>query len=69
MTAKPWQNSSGCNDPTAYAATRPTEEEIQVSKLVKAIKAVAKLSVMRSSTGWSSGTGVREKLTGRRHNE
>lgn len=43
MTAKPWQNSSGCNDPTAYAATRPTEEEIQVSKLVKAIKAVAEL--------------------------
>lgn len=40
---KPWQNSSGCNDPTAYAATRPTEEEIQVSKLVKAIKAVAEL--------------------------
>lgn len=41
--SKPWQNSSGCNDPTAYAATRPTEEEIQVSKLVKAIKAVAEL--------------------------
>lgn len=40
---KPWENSSGCNDPTAYAATRPTEEEIQVSKLVKAIKAVAEL--------------------------
>lgn len=41
--AKPWQNSSGCNDPTAYAATRPTEEEIQVGKLVKAVKAVSDL--------------------------
>lgn len=40
---KPWQNSSGCNDPTAYAATRPTAEEIEVSKLVKAIRAVAEL--------------------------
>lgn len=40
---KPWQNSSGCNDPTAYAATRPTEEEIQVGKLVKAVKAVSEL--------------------------
>lgn len=40
---KPWQNSSGCNDPTAYAATRPTEEEIRVSKLVKALRAVAEL--------------------------
>jgi hypothetical protein len=41
--AKPWQNSSGCNDPTAYAATKPTEEEIQVGKLVKAIKTVSEL--------------------------
>lgn len=40
---KPWQNSSGCNDPTAYAATKPTEEEIQVGKLVKAIKTVSEL--------------------------
>jgi hypothetical protein len=41
--AKPWQNNSGCNDPTAYAATKPTEEEIQVGKLVKAVKAVSDL--------------------------
>ena len=41
--AKPWENKSGCKDPTAYAATRPTEEEIQVAKLVKAVKAVAEL--------------------------
>lgn len=41
--SKPWENSSGCKDPTAYAATRPTEEEVQVSKLVKAIKVVTEL--------------------------
>ena len=41
--AKPWQNKSGCNDPTAYEAMKPTEEEIQVSKLVKAIRSVAEL--------------------------
>lgn len=40
---KPWENKLGCKDPTAYAATRPTEEEIQVSKLVKAVKSVADL--------------------------
>ena len=43
--AKPWQNSSGCNDPTAYAATKPiTEEEKQVADLVKLIKTMAHLS-------------------------
>ena len=41
--AKPWENKSGLPDPTAYAATRPTEEEIQVSKLVKALKVIAEL--------------------------
>ena len=43
MMGKPWQNQSGCNDPTAYAATRPTEEEIQVGKLVKAMRIMAEL--------------------------
>ena len=41
---KPWQNSSGYNDPTAYAATQPTDEEVQVTKLVQALRAVAELS-------------------------
>lgn len=41
--AKPWENKSGLPDPTAYAATRPTEDEIRVSKLVKAIRVVAEL--------------------------
>lgn len=41
--AKPWENASGLPDPSAYAATRPTEDEIRVSKLVKALRAVAEL--------------------------
>lgn len=45
MKNKPWQNSSGCNDPTAYAATKPiTEEEQQVGELVKVIKTLARLT-------------------------
>ena len=40
---KPWENKSGCKDPTAYAATRPTAEEIEVTRLVKAIRSVADL--------------------------
>lgn len=40
---KPWENKSGLPDPTAYAATRPTEEEVQVFRLAKALRAVAEL--------------------------
>lgn len=40
---KPWENKSGLPDPTAYAATRPTEEEVRVSKLVKTFRAIAEL--------------------------
>lgn len=40
---KPWENSSGCKDPTAYAACKSTPEEIRVGKLVKALKFVAAL--------------------------
>ena len=40
---KPWENNSGCKDPTAYAACKPTLEEIRVGKLVKALKTVAAL--------------------------
>lgn len=43
--AKPWQNSSGCNDPTAYAATRPiSEEEQHASDLVKVMKYIIRLA-------------------------
>lgn len=41
---KPWQNKSGCNDPTDFEALKPTEDEIRVSKLVKVLRAVAELS-------------------------
>ena len=38
---KPWENSSGCKDPTAYAASKPiTEEEQRVSELVKVLKTI-----------------------------
>ena len=38
---KPWQNSSGCNDPTAYSATRPiSDEEQRVTELVKVLKII-----------------------------
>lgn len=38
---KPWENSSGCKDPTAYAASKPiTEEEQRVTELVKVLKTI-----------------------------
>lgn len=42
---KPWENSSGCKDPTAYAACKSTPEEIRVGKLVKALKSVAGIAL------------------------
>lgn len=41
---KPWQNQSGLHDPTAYAATKPTEDEIRVAKLCTAIRNIADLT-------------------------
>ena len=41
---KPWQNKSGCNDPTAYAATKPTKDEIRVEMLCNAIRDIAELA-------------------------
>lgn len=39
--SKPWENSSGCKDPTAYAASKPiTEEEQRVTELVKILKTI-----------------------------
>ena len=41
--AKPWQNSSGCNDPTAYNGEKKiTEEEQIVADLVWIIKKIAR---------------------------
>lgn len=42
---KPWENNSGCKDPTAYAATKPiSEEEQRVSDLVKVLKYIIRLA-------------------------
>lgn len=38
---KPWENSSGCKDPTAYAASKPiSDEEQRVTELVKVLKTI-----------------------------
>lgn len=45
MTPKPWQNSSGYNDPTAYAGEKEiTKEEQRVADLVGCIKYIAKMA-------------------------
>ena len=45
MNRNPHLNSSGCPDPTAYAATKPiTEEEQRVGELVKTIKYISRLA-------------------------
>lgn len=45
MTPKPWENNSGCKDPTAYAATKPiSDEEQRVTELVKVLKTIIRWS-------------------------
>lgn len=40
---RPWENKSGCKDPTAYQATKAiSEEEQRVTDLVWVIKAIAR---------------------------
>lgn len=42
---KPWENNSGCKDPTAYTATKSiSEEEQRVSELIVIFRAIAKLA-------------------------
>lgn len=42
---KPWENSSGLPDPTAYAATRPiSDEEQRVSDLMKVLRYIIRLA-------------------------
>ena len=44
MAAKPWENKSGCKDPTAYMVEKKiSEEEQRVSDFIKAIKILARL--------------------------
>ena len=39
---KPWENNSGCKDPTAFEGSKQiTKEERELKKLVKAIYAMA----------------------------
>lgn len=43
MAQKPWQNNSGCNDPTAYTGEKViTEEEQKVADLVWIFKKIAR---------------------------
>lgn len=43
--SKPWENSSGCADPTAYAATRTiSRDEQRVTDLVHCIRYIARLA-------------------------
>lgn len=45
MTPKPWENSAGYHDPTAYAAEKAiSKEEQRVSDLVGCIKYIARLA-------------------------
>lgn len=42
---RPWENNSGCKDPTAYAATKPiSDEERRISELVKVLKYIIRLA-------------------------
>lgn len=45
VMSKPWENNSGCSDPTAYAATKQISEEDQrVNDLIRTIKAMIRLA-------------------------
>ena len=42
---KPWENASGCKDPTAYAAEkRISDEEQRVSELMKVLRYIIRLA-------------------------
>lgn len=42
---KPWENKSGCKDPTAYEAIENLEEEEKrVAQFIRSVKTLAKLS-------------------------
>lgn len=43
MASKPWQNKSGCPDPTAYVVEKPiSEEQKRVDELVWVLKKIIK---------------------------
>lgn len=41
--AKPWENKSGCPDPTAFRAMNPKDEAQRVSVFIEAVRALAYL--------------------------
>lgn len=42
---KPWENASGCKDPTAYAAMKAiSDEEQRVSGLMKVLRYIIRLA-------------------------
>lgn len=50
--SKPWENNSGCKDPTAYRAIRSADaDKERISKTMHAIKAVAALAGLEI-TSW-----------------
>lgn len=60
--SKPWENKSGCKDPTAYEAIKNIEEEEQkVSDFIRAVKTLARLCGLEI-VGWIT---VKIKKTGR----
>ena len=62
--AKPWENSSGLPDPTAYAATKPiTDEERRVSELANTLRQMAKLAGYEITNRME----FQDKKTGRRY--
>ena len=71
MANKPWQNKSGCPDPTAYEGEKAiTEEEQRVAELVWIFKKITPAGqVWKSSTELSSGIAGADELTDRRFNE
>lgn len=59
---KPWQNRSGCNDPTAYTAEKPiTEEEQKVADMVWIFKKIAR----RAGLEIINRIGFRDRRSGR----
>ena len=45
MMPKPWENKSGCKDPTAYAVEKAmTDEEMRLAELVLVLKRIIKWS-------------------------
>ena len=41
--ARPWENKSGCPDPTAFRAINPKDEAQRVSAFIEAVRALAYL--------------------------